>query len=157
MYKLSISVADPGSSAFLTPGSGIRYPGWVKNQDPGSDPGWTSRIIFSRAYKPFFGLKSLMRMRIRDPGIFLTLDTGSRMEKIRNTAFYFLKVLFFSILKKYFDLWQSMVKFVTNYPLSPAGLPPAAQVCPAGAQEKFRISRLSHIWRIGKIFSRGTY
>ncbi len=30
------SVADPGSGAFLTPqsGSGIRDPGWVKNQDP---------------------------------------------------------------------------------------------------------------------------
>ncbi len=36
------SVADPGSGAILTPGSGIRNPGWVKIQDP--DPGWTSRI-----------------------------------------------------------------------------------------------------------------
>ncbi len=27
-------VADPGSDAFLTPGYGIRDPGWVKNQDP---------------------------------------------------------------------------------------------------------------------------
>jgi hypothetical protein len=28
---------DPGSDAFLTPGSGIRDPEWVNNQDP--DPG----------------------------------------------------------------------------------------------------------------------
>jgi hypothetical protein len=28
---------DPGSSAFLTPGSGIKDPRWVKSQD--SDPG----------------------------------------------------------------------------------------------------------------------
>ncbi len=28
-------------------------PGWVKNQDP--DPGWTTRVIFPRAYKQFFG------------------------------------------------------------------------------------------------------
>ncbi len=32
------SVADPGSGAYLTPGSGIRDPGWVKRQDP--DPGF---------------------------------------------------------------------------------------------------------------------
>ncbi len=33
----SIANPDPGSGAFLTPGSGIRDPVWVKNQDP--DPG----------------------------------------------------------------------------------------------------------------------
>jgi hypothetical protein len=32
---ITYSVADPGSGAFLTPGSGIRDPGWVKNPDPG--------------------------------------------------------------------------------------------------------------------------
>jgi hypothetical protein len=34
----SVSVADPdpGSGAFLTPASGLRDPGWVKNQDPDS-------------------------------------------------------------------------------------------------------------------------
>ncbi len=32
-------------------------PGWVKSQNPDPDPGWTTRIIFPRAYKPFFGLK----------------------------------------------------------------------------------------------------
>jgi len=60
-------------------GSGIhclfdRDPGWVRNQDP--DTGWTFWVIFPRA---FFGLKYLiylMRIRIRDPGIFLTLDPG---------------------------------------------------------------------------------
>ncbi len=40
-----------GSGAFLTPGSGIKDPGWVKSQD--SDPGWTTRIIFPRNH--FFG------------------------------------------------------------------------------------------------------
>jgi hypothetical protein len=34
---LRIQIRDPGSGAFLTPGSGIRDPGWVKSQDP--DPG----------------------------------------------------------------------------------------------------------------------
>jgi hypothetical protein len=39
LFALLCSVADPdpGSGAFLTPGSGIRDPGWVKSQDP--DPG----------------------------------------------------------------------------------------------------------------------
>ncbi len=41
-------------------------PGWVKSQDP--DPGWTTRIIFPRAYKPLFWLKYWKSlMRIRDP------------------------------------------------------------------------------------------
>jgi hypothetical protein len=35
--KKSVADPDPGSGAFLTPGSGIRDPGWVKCQDP--DPG----------------------------------------------------------------------------------------------------------------------
>jgi hypothetical protein len=33
------SVADPCSGAFLTPGSGIRDPLWIKNQDQDPDPG----------------------------------------------------------------------------------------------------------------------
>jgi hypothetical protein len=89
MYKLSISVADPRSGAFLTPGSGIRCPGWVKNQDPGSGSGMNILDHIFESLQTIFGLKSLMRMRIRDPGISLTLNTGSRMEKISNTAFYF--------------------------------------------------------------------
>ncbi len=43
----SVADVDPGSSAFLTPGSGIRDPtGMGKNQDP--ETGWTARIIFPR-------------------------------------------------------------------------------------------------------------
>ncbi len=36
-FTISTSVADPdpGSGAFLTPGSGIQDPGWVKSQDSG--------------------------------------------------------------------------------------------------------------------------
>jgi hypothetical protein len=46
----SVTDPDPGSGAFWTPGSGIRGPRWVKNQDsdPGSGSGM-SRIIFPRA------------------------------------------------------------------------------------------------------------
>jgi hypothetical protein len=40
-----------------------------KNQDPDPGPGFTTRIIFPRAYKQFFGLKYLNTlMRIRDQG-----------------------------------------------------------------------------------------
>jgi hypothetical protein len=50
--KLDIfSVADPGSGAFLTLGSGMG-----KNQD--QDSGRTSRIIFLREYIQFLGLKN---------------------------------------------------------------------------------------------------
>jgi hypothetical protein len=31
----TVADPDPGSGAFLTPGSGIPDSGWVKNQDPG--------------------------------------------------------------------------------------------------------------------------
>ncbi len=45
---------DPGSGDFLTPGSWIRDPGWVKN--PG--PGLTTPIIFPRgqSLETFLGL-----------------------------------------------------------------------------------------------------
>jgi|688.fasta_scaffold2681812_2 hypothetical protein len=40
--------------------------------------------MFPRVFKQFFGLKYLnFFMWIRDPGILLTLDPGSEMEKIR--------------------------------------------------------------------------
>jgi hypothetical protein len=52
MVTFSVADPDPGSVAFLTPGSGIRD---GKNPDPGR----TTRIIFPRAQKPFFGLKIL--------------------------------------------------------------------------------------------------
>jgi hypothetical protein len=32
--KDSVKDPNPGSDGFLTPGSGIRDLGWVKNQDP---------------------------------------------------------------------------------------------------------------------------
>ncbi len=64
-------VADPD------PGSGAPLTTWIR--DP--DREWTSQIIFVKAWKQFFRLKyrylnSLMRIRIRirDPGNFLTLD-----------------------------------------------------------------------------------
>ncbi len=80
---ISISVADTGSDAFLTPESD---PGWVKNQDP--DPGWITWIIFPRAYKQFFATKNTY---------ILDADPGSGMGKfgypgwtsrIRNTGQY---------------------------------------------------------------------
>ncbi len=76
-------------------GSGIRclFDCWIRDRDglkikirsPDPNPRWTSRIMFSERFETLFGLKylnSLMRMwmrmwiRIRDPGIFLTLDPG---------------------------------------------------------------------------------
>jgi hypothetical protein len=69
---LRIRIRDPGSGAFLTPGSGIRDPGWVKSQDP--DPGSGIRDEQPRSYflelrNHFFGLKYLNSlMRIQDPG-----------------------------------------------------------------------------------------
>ncbi len=66
---------DPVPIWSLDPGFGI--PGWAKNQDP--DPGCTSRIIFRKAEKQFFGLKILkLFFADLDPGsgIFLTLDPG---------------------------------------------------------------------------------
>jgi hypothetical protein len=36
---ISVADPDPGSGAFLTPGSGIRYPGWVESQHPDSGSG----------------------------------------------------------------------------------------------------------------------
>jgi hypothetical protein len=67
------SVPDPGSRAFLT-----LDPELVKNQDP--DPGLTSQIIFSRAWKQFFGSK-ILKFFDADPrsGVFLTLDLGTGM------------------------------------------------------------------------------
>jgi hypothetical protein len=47
MQNSCVADPDPGSGAFLTPGSGSWDPGWVKNQDP-------AQIIFPRASKPIF-------------------------------------------------------------------------------------------------------
>jgi hypothetical protein len=51
--ELFFSVADPGFGAFLTPGSWIR-----DGQKSRSGSGMTSRIIFPRASKQFFGVKN---------------------------------------------------------------------------------------------------
>ena len=58
---------DPGSGAFLTPGSEIRYPGCVKNQAPGS--GMNNPDHLSESLETFFWAKNtFMRIRNRDPG-----------------------------------------------------------------------------------------
>jgi hypothetical protein len=66
--NLNISVADPdpGSGAFLTTGSGIRNPGWVKNQDP--DP------HISESLEIIFWVK-------KTPKFFFLCGCGSGMEK----------------------------------------------------------------------------
>jgi hypothetical protein len=54
---ISVAVSDPGSGAFLTRGCGMgkkSKSGFGMNI---RDPGWTSRIIFLRAYKNIVGLK----------------------------------------------------------------------------------------------------
>ncbi len=43
----------------------IKDPGWVNKQDP--DPGWSTRLIFPRAWKPIFWKYINYLMRIRDP------------------------------------------------------------------------------------------
>jgi len=72
---LRIRIRDPGNVPFwpLDPGSWIRDGRKSASGSVIRDPGWTIRIIFFRAYKPFFllfwGLKySNSLMRIRDPG-----------------------------------------------------------------------------------------
>jgi hypothetical protein len=61
----SVADPDPGSGAFLAPGSGIR-----DGKKIGSESGMNIPEHTSESYKQFFGLKylnSLMRIRIRDP------------------------------------------------------------------------------------------
>jgi hypothetical protein len=72
----SVADPDPGSGAFLTPGSGdvqkIRI--WIRSEQPGS--------YFSEP-KQFFGLKYINSlMWIRDPGC-KNSNPGSGMEKSR--------------------------------------------------------------------------
>jgi hypothetical protein len=83
---LRIRIRDPvlfwplysGSGAFLIPGSGIRDGKKSRSYHPGS-------YHFPELRNPFVlkYFNALMRIRIRDPGIFLTLDPGSGMGKIR--------------------------------------------------------------------------
>ncbi len=77
---ISIADLDPGSGAFLTPGSGIRDPGWVERQHP--DPGSGIRDEQTGSYFPelrnhffvFLGVKILKFFDgnpgsgIQDPG-----------------------------------------------------------------------------------------
>ncbi len=70
---VSVADPDPGSGAFLTPGSGIRDPGWVESQhpDPGSGMNNPDHIFQSleTIFLFFLGLKYLNSlMRIRDLG-----------------------------------------------------------------------------------------
>ncbi len=67
--ELRIRIRDPGLGAFLTPGSGIRDPGWVESQHPDPWSGWTTRIIFLELrnhFFCFFGVKILKFFE--DPG-----------------------------------------------------------------------------------------
>jgi hypothetical protein len=67
---------DPGSGAFLAPGSGIRKK--IQNQDPGSEMNIRDLIFVNLVY--FLVLKHLNSLiRIRD---LVNLDLGSGMEKI---------------------------------------------------------------------------
>jgi hypothetical protein len=50
---------DTGSGAFLTPGSWILGPGWVKNQDPGSGSGMNILDQFSESLETIFWVKIL--------------------------------------------------------------------------------------------------
>ncbi len=54
-----------------------RDPGWVKNQDPDPGSGSGMNIFWVKIIKFFYADADA------DPGIFLTLDPGSAMEKIR--------------------------------------------------------------------------
>jgi hypothetical protein len=71
---------------FLTPGSGIRDPGWIKNQDP-------VQIIFPRASKPIFvdnilkffnanPRSGIERIRIWDPGSGLSIGSATLRNSI---------------------------------------------------------------------------
>jgi hypothetical protein len=67
---VSVSFADPGSGAFLSPGSGIRI----------RDPGWSNGRI--RIRDPGSGIRDKLtkfvnRGRIRDPVLFTSPDPGS--------------------------------------------------------------------------------
>ncbi len=79
--KNSVAEPDPGTGVFQTP----RFGKGKKNQDPYL--GWTSRIIFPRAWKQFFGLKYLNSlMRFRDPESLWPWirDLGWKKIRIRN-------------------------------------------------------------------------
>jgi hypothetical protein len=69
---------DPGYGAFLTTATGIRN--GLKIQDPASRSGMNILDHISESWETIFWVIIpkffLKRMRIREPGIFLTLDPG---------------------------------------------------------------------------------
>jgi hypothetical protein len=78
------SVADPGSGAFLTPW--IRDPRSWMGKKSGSGSGMNNPDHISESVETIFGVQILeFFYAVPDPGsgIFLTLDPGSGMEKIR--------------------------------------------------------------------------
>jgi hypothetical protein len=87
---LRIRIRDPGSGAFLTPGSGIRDPGWVESQhpDPGCGKNNPDHIFLSleTIFLVFLGIKYL-KFFDEDPGSGMETVRirvpGSRMEKSR--------------------------------------------------------------------------
>ena len=80
MSVLRIRIRDPGLGAFLTPGSGIRDPGWEKVsigiRDPGSGMNNPDHIFLElrNHFFAFFGVKILK---------FFDEDPGSGMETVR--------------------------------------------------------------------------
>ncbi len=84
-----------GTRCLFTPW--IWDPGWVKIRIRDPDPGWTTQIIFPRAYKQFFGLKYLnFLMRRSGSGIRNLFDPGSgiRDKHPGSTTLLFLYFLF---------------------------------------------------------------
>jgi hypothetical protein len=101
ILSLDVVDSDPGSSAFLTLGSKIRDPWWVKNPDPGWTLTW---IIFPRASKQFFGLKYLnSSMWIRDGKKF------GYVINIPNPQHCFHSATFFSV--------DSFMNYLPTYPI----------------------------------------
>ncbi len=82
-YIAKTSVSDPGSGAFLTPGSGMGRKSASGSGIQHEQPGSYFLELRNHFFLFFFGLKYLNSlMRIRDPG-WRSLDPGSGMEKSR--------------------------------------------------------------------------
>ncbi len=64
--QFSFADPDPGSGAFLTPGSGIRVPGWIKKKT-GSGSGMNNQDHISESLEKIFGVK-ILKFFYADPG-----------------------------------------------------------------------------------------